>query len=197
MNFLNLVKKARTIRRYTQEKIPFEILKYLLEVASFSPSAKNLQLTRSILIHSDEYCRKVDECITLSGSNFERRKDEPRMHPTAYIILCSTPNVPFFQGMDIGIIAQNIQLAACEKNIGTCMIGVFNKSKLNKIIGSLLEETNLEAYLVLAFGYPDEEVHIMSNKNENKSGSEKTYWRDEKNHYVIKNSQDENTLAIL
>lgn len=192
MDFATLVKKARTHRCFKNEKIALEDVKSFVEIASQCPSARNTQGTRYVIVHSEEKCRELDKCINLRGLNYEKRQEIPNMHPTAYIVLCATPNVPFFPTVDLGIIAQTIQLAAAEKNIATCIIGAFNKVKANKVLDTILEENNLEPYLILALGYPDEKVHLMPHDLE-----KAPYWREADEHYVQKNSPEFNTIALL
>ncbi len=191
MELKNLVSKARTYRRFTSEKISDEILNNFIEIASHCPSARNQQPTRYILVNTKENVQVVDEVINLSGLNYEARKEFSNMHPTAYIILCSQKDIGLFQTMDIGIIAQTIQLAAAEKNIGTCMIGAFNKVKLADSF-PIIEESNLDSYLILAFGYPDDTIEIVPTDS-TKTG----YWRENNIHYVQKNSASQNILAKL
>ncbi len=192
MNFTDLVSKARTTRRYTKKDISLEILSHFVNLASLTPSARNAQLARYIIVHTEENIEKMDKCINLSGLNYEKRLSEERMHPRGYIIICSEANLGFFATVDLGIIAQTMQIAAIEQGIGTCMVGAFNKVKLLTYFGELMEEARLEPYLVMAFGYPDEEVVIMPEDKE-----KPVYWRDEKKHYVQKNSPETNTLAII
>ncbi len=192
MKFTDLVKEARTVRRFTKEEISLETLSHFVELASTTPSARNSQLARYIVVHSEENVEKMDKCINLSGFNYEKRQEEARMHPRAYIIICSEPNIGFFPTIDLGIIAQTMQLAAAEKGIGTCMIGAFNKVKLLTSFGEIMEEAKLEPYLVMAFGYRDEKVVIVPEDKE-----KPVYWRDEEHHYVQKNSPETNTLAIV
>ncbi len=190
MEFKSLVKKARTYRRFTKEAISSEILHEFVEIASNCPSARNKQPTRYILVNSDEQNKKVDECISFSALNYEKRLEFPNMHATAYIILCSDKNIGIFPTMDLGIIAQTIQLAAAEKGIGTCMVGAFNKEKLAAVYPKI-ETMDYEPYLILAFGYPDDTIHIMP-----RDESKDPYWRENNEHYVQKNSADENILKF-
>ncbi len=192
MNFLDLVKKARTIRRYKKDDVSSEFLSSLIEIASITPSAKNEQPARYIIVQNKENCEKVNECIMLSGLNYEKRQELPRMHPNAYIIICSTPNLSFFPTIDLGVIAQSMQLAAAEQNVGTCMIGAFNKAKLVNSFSEIFDECKLEPYLIMAFGYPDEIVHIMPENPEKTA-----YWRDDENHYVPKNTAKTNTITKI
>ncbi len=189
MDLKDLVTKARTYRRFTSEKISNEILNEFVEIASHCPSARNQQPTRYILVNTEENIQLVDEAINLSGLNYEARKEFANMHPTAYIILCSQKSIGLFQTMDIGIIAQTIQLAAAEKNIGTCMIGAYNKVKVADSF-PIIEDSNLDSYLILAFGYPDDTIEIVP-ADPSKNG----YWRENNTHYVQKNSASQNILA--
>ena len=53
-----------------------------------------------------------------------------------------------------GIAAQTFCLAAHEKGIGTCIMGIFDEYKIADVIG--LPE-NQKVGVIIAAGYPDEE----------------------------------------
>ncbi|MDZ7776235.1 MAG: nitroreductase family protein [Bacteroidales bacterium] len=72
---------------------------------------------------------------------------------------------------DQGFSAQNILLAAASKDIGACVI----KSVKRDLLKSMLSlEDHYEILLVIALGYPAEQVKIEKVKN-----NDIRYWRDE------------------
>ncbi len=87
--------------------------------------------------------------------------------------------------MDEGIAAQSIFLGAREAGLGGCFIGSFKKDELIK---GLNIEDRYEIALVIALGYPKEEV-VVEELSEN---GDIKYWRDEEQvHHVPKRSLEE------
>ena len=89
------------------------------------------------------------------------------------------------QSVDEGISAQTICLGAVEQGLGCCIIASINRTKLTE---NLNIDHNFDIALVIALGYPKENVIIEDAKED---GSIK-YYRDNKgNHYVPKRSVNE------
>ncbi len=188
MNFKTLMTQARTYRRFKKESLSDEVIKEFIEIASLSPSARNGQILRYITVNTEEFNDKMNKSIFMATLDYEKRQEFPNMQPMAYIILCAPKELSFFQTLDIGIAAQSIQLAAAEKNIGACMIGMFNKDKVKETF-PILEEQKLEPYLVIALGFRDDSVKIVP-RDETKGN----YWREDDVHCVPKNTAEFNTL---
>jgi len=90
---------------------------------------------------------------------------------------------------DLGIATQNLLLGAMEKGIGGCRIGAFNPK-----LAELFEcDEHIEISLVLALGYPAEEVIIESCESDDGV----KYWRDADDiHHVPKRKLEDILLAV-
>lgn len=86
---------------------------------------------------------------------------------------------------DDGIAVQSMLLGAVEKDLGGCIIANIDRNKLREKL-NIIEQ--YEISLVLALGYPKEEVVI---ETINDSGDIK-YWRDKNQvHHVPKRTLDQ------
>ena len=61
MEFSEILKRRRSIRRFRQEEVPLETLKELVEAAALAPSAANAQCLRYVLVREKELLRAVLE----------------------------------------------------------------------------------------------------------------------------------------
>jgi nitroreductase len=65
MDYLEVIKSRRSIRKFKADPVPEEMVKALLEAASLAPSGTNLQPSRFIVIRSEEARSKLKECTPL------------------------------------------------------------------------------------------------------------------------------------
>lgn len=182
----DLLKKNRSYRRfYNDKKITRDQLKELIELARLTPSAANLQPLKYILISEEEMNRKVYETLNWAGYLTDWNGPIESERPTGYIIMLRDKSITQKQSVDEGISAQTICLGAVEQGLGCCIIASINRTKLTE---NLNIDHNFDIALVIALGYPKENVIIEDAKED---GSIK-YYRDNKgNHYVPKRSVNE------
>lgn len=182
----DLILKNRSYRRFYQERlIETSTLRELVDLARLSPSGRNIQALKYVLANTKEKNNKIYENIHWAGyyKDWDGPKDGEK--PSAYIVVVKDNSLGMSMTQDQGIAVQSILLGAVEKNLGGCIIANVDKK-------NLLETLNLderyEIVLVLALGYPKEEVVI---KEINQTGDFK-YWRDENEvHHVPKRTLDE------
>ena len=157
MEFSEILKQRRSIRRFRQEKIPLEILKDLVDAAALAPSAANAQPLRYVLIREKELLRAVLEQTAWGGHVKPRRNPEFGVTaPTAFLAVCTEiredgkPSV--YAEVDARAAIQSLLLRAVDLGLGGCWIGAFNRREVNHLLG-LKSRTVL--YLV-GLGYPAE-----------------------------------------
>jgi nitroreductase len=182
----DLLKKNRSYRRfYNDKKITRDQLKELIELARLTPSAANLQPLKYILVSEEEMNKKVYETLNWAGYLTDWNGPIESERPTGYIIMLRDKSITQKQSVDEGISAQTICLGAVEQGLGCCIIASINRTKLTE---NLNIDHNFDIALVIALGYPKENVIIEDAKED---GSIK-YYRDNKgNHYVPKRSVNE------
>ena len=180
MSISDILVKARSIRRFDNGRpIEYDSLVELIEGVRYTPSTSNLQALK-FYISNDKETNALIRANTawarlLEGYNGPS-DDE---NPTAYIVICLdtdiSDKVELFR-KDVGIAAQTINLLACEKGIGCCMIGSFGASRL---IEDLSLAPNLSPQLVLALGYPTECPSVIDANGDVK------YFRDENGDHFV------------
>jgi len=174
-----LVLKNRSYRRfYEDKKISMDTLKELVEIAHNTPSAANKQPLRYKLVNDETGNDKVFECLGWAG--YFKNWDGPLKgeRPTGYVIMITKAGAN--SSWDEGIAGQTMLLAATQMGMGGCFIGNVDREKLAKII-ELPQDMVIK--LVIAFGYPKEEVVL----EEISSDGDYKYYRDENQvHHVPK-----------
>ena len=184
-----LVLRSRSYRRFIEVKsIPKKTLRDLVDLARLSPSAANMQNLRYWLVESGPACDKVFPCLKWANYLKEWGGPQSGERPSAYIIVLAPHNITKFHYYDCGIACQTMMLGATDWGMGGCMIASMDREHLQRVL--CLPE-DMEVMLVLALGFPAEEVVVESIDREGNI----EYWRDEKDrHHVPKLDLD--TLVL-
>lgn len=180
-----LIKKNRSYRRFNSSvKIKPEKIEKWIELARFSPSARNLQPLKFAFSTDEEINKLIFPHLGWAGYLKDWSGPAENERPVAYLAILQDKSLAENVHCDHGIAAQSILLGAVEDGFGGCIIGTVNKSKVAKIFK--LPE-NLEILWIIALGKPSEKVVI-----ETANGNEIKYWRDtEDTHHVPKRPLNE------
>ena len=165
------IKTRRSIRRFKNQAIPHEVLKNIVETASYSPSWKHTQIVRYIAVEDTSLKAKIaEECTDMYKNNGEIMKDAPMLIAVTIIKnrsgyerdgSFSTPKGAGWQMYDAGIASMAFCLAAWEQGIGSVILGLFDEAKASSLL-QIPEERELAA--LIAIGYPDEEPNTPKRK---------------------------------
>ncbi|HEY9125115.1 MAG TPA: nitroreductase family protein [Bacteroidales bacterium] len=187
----SLVLKNRSYRRFKEDEIiSSDFLKELVSLASITPSGRNAQPLKYVLINTPETNLKVFN--TLSWAAYLKGKGAPNEgeRPSAYIVILLDKHISENPFCDHGIVAQTMLLGAVEKGYGGCMIMNIKKEELSNILN--LPE-HFEILMVIALGKPIEQVVLETMPQDGNF----QYWRDEQQvHHVPKRSVNELILKI-
>lgn len=176
-----LIKQNRSCRRYYEDyEIDKATLKDLVNLARLSASAANLQPLKYILSCSVEKNEQIFSCLAWAAYLNDWSGPEAGERPSAYIIILGDTNITKDFGCDHGIASQSILLAAREKGLAGCMIGMIKRTKLRNILNI---QEHFEILLVLAIGKPKEKITIETVEDDDNI----KYWRDnDRIHHVPK-----------
>ncbi|HBI81869.1 MAG TPA: nitroreductase [Bacteroidales bacterium] len=182
----DLVIRNRCYRRFDEsKKVDLELLKQLVELCRFCPSAKNLQPLKFVLINTPELCNLVFTNLAWAGYLEDWDGPAKGERPTAYILILEDKRLSTESEWDQGIVAQTIRLGAAENGLGSCIIAAVQRETLHN---SLNLPDFLNIALVIAIGVPVEQVVIDDTDD---SGSI-IYWRDTNRvHHVPKRKLDD------
>lgn len=155
MNILDAIESRRSIRRFTQQPIPGEILDKIIEVSRLYAPARNVQTIRFALMAKKENTDRVFSLLKWAGylPGFTITEQQ---RPTAYIVLCAEE--PAACQFDVGAASTNIMLAAREYGLQSCCLMSFQAQPLRQLLN--LPE-NLKPAMVIALGYPEQESRAV------------------------------------
>ena len=186
MDFLELVKKTRTYRRFDQSrKVDEAKLKKLVEYASFTPSPANKMPLKYILSTNSATNEKIFATLGWAGYLPDWQGPAEGEKPTAYLVMLRDNEIAKQSATDEGIQAEAIMLGATQMGLGGCIMANIKRNELRESLGI---SERFDIALVLALGYPTERVVIESVKED----GDIKYWHDEENkNHVPKRSAEE------
>ncbi len=159
-NFLELIQKRQSDRKYTDRPIETEKLERCLEAARLAPSASNSQPWTFVVVNEPELVEKVGKAARGPLSSFNMFASQA---PVIVVIVMEKPKVITEVGgrikkkeyplIDVGITAEHFCLQATEEGLGTCMLGWFDERKVKELL-HVPEEKNIS--LLITVGYTPE-----------------------------------------
>jgi len=183
--FAQLVKKARSIRRFAEsDPIPLAVLRDLVDTARLAPCGGNQQPLRYRIVAGDE-CAKIFPFIAWAAALKDWDGPAPGERPTGYVVILSSAERKNAPQTDMGIAAQTIQLAAAAQGYGACMLGAIKRPEIHAALG-LPDAWAVQ--LMVALGRPAETVVI----EDLAPGADTAYYRTADGiHHVPKRTLDE------
>jgi nitroreductase len=156
----DIIQKNRSYRRFCVDNpIERQTLLELVDLVRWVASARNLQPLRYIISWEARKNDLVFPCLTwpVFGGWVQPAPDE---RPTGYIILLGDTLIPTAIGIDTGIAAQSILMAAVERGLGGCILGSIEQEPLRS---ALYIPERYRILVVIALGKPAETVTIEEN----------------------------------
>ena len=162
---IDAIEARRSIRAYKDTPVEHEKLQLLAECGVNAPSAMNKQEWELRIVDSKEW---IDGCTAVYLKAIEGTdKAKYMLTPTFKNIFRNAPAVIFvaapdglFSGVNLGMLGQNIMLAATELGLGTCCLGsvqmIFAEPVIAEYLSSLEFSEGYKLCYALAVGYPDE-----------------------------------------
>lgn len=169
MNVYNAILSRRSIRRFQQKQISMDLLKKLVNAARLAPSAANLQPLEFYIVNDRKLCEKVFNTLSWAGYIKPKWTPNNEERPVAYIVILVKDNTNKWYLRDVSFAAENIILAAEEKEIGSCILCNIERENLRDIL-KIPKEVLLDS--IIALGYKSEKSVVEDYK-----GSVE-YWRD-------------------
>ena len=154
MNFISLITKRRSIRRYKNREIEPEKIEILAEAALRAPSSRGLNHWEFIFVGDKALLHEISRSKP-HGASFLR-------NAALGIVVCADDAKSDVWVEDASIAAIFIHLAAVSLGLGSCWIQIRkrmhdqNKSAETHIAEVLGIPSNLRVASIIAIGYPDE-----------------------------------------
>ena len=150
MEFYEVIKTRRSIRKFEQTQIPDEMLKKLVDTARYAPAAANVQPLKYAIVRG-ERAKEIFPLTRWAALLGERGAPKNHEAPVAYVFVMTDTKNSYNKEADASLAIENIVLAAWYEGIGSCILGSIDKPKISKIID--LPE-GYEINYAVALGYP-------------------------------------------
>jgi nitroreductase len=148
---MNIIRRRRSIRQYTDQKVSDEIIKKLLEAAMCAPSAVNQQPWQFIVVTEKDLLKKMS-ATHVNADMVERA--------ATAILVCGDLSRETHKGywmIDCAAATENILLEVTEQNLGAVWVGIYPRESRVKYLRELFDlPENIIPFAVVAIGYPAE-----------------------------------------
>lgn len=148
MDFYEVIRNRRSIRKYQDKPVEEDKLQRILEAARLAPSAANRQPWRFVVIRTEKVKKEFEKAY-----NREWFWQAPLV-----ICACGLKNEAWrrsdgksYLDVDVAIAMDHLILAATAEGLGTCWIGAFNPSEVRRILNL---SDDLEPIALTPLGYP-------------------------------------------
>ena len=154
MDCVEEILNRRSIRRFTNDHVPDEVINTILEAGRLAPTATNQQPWHFVIVRN----KQEKEAFSYSGFN-------TFAHNADFIILGlykkSEVIIEKFSLMDVTIALQNMVITATVQGVGSCWMGAFDEKKLR---GALNLPDDCIIVGAVAFGVINEKPKQPSKK---------------------------------
>jgi nitroreductase len=143
MDLIDLIKKRRSVREFSDKPISRDSLEKIVDAARFAATARNVQPWEFVVVTEKESLKKIAE-ISEHGKFI--------INAAASILVFSQDTKYFLE--DCSAATQNAMLAAAALGIGSCWVAGDKKSyagEFNLLFGVPI---NCKLVSIVALGYP-------------------------------------------
>jgi nitroreductase len=137
MDFMDVVRKRVSIRKYKTDPVPEDVINQVLEAARLAPSGGNAQPCHFIIVKDPARKKMLDI-------------SDWALQAPVVIVGCTEASGP----TDIAIAFEHLVLAAASFGLGTCWIGRWGAD--DEIREALGIPANIRVLAVTPLGYPAE-----------------------------------------
>ena len=172
MELINLMKKRRSIRKYSGEKIDEDKIEKILQAGFLAPRSRGAFSWEAVVVRNKEVLRKMVNCRVGTGKMLE--------DADCAIVMLGNPQISDVWTEDSVIALSNMHLMASSLGVGSCWIQGRNRDAENgmtteEYLREILEfpkEYKLEAILSLGMpgeskgehepvSFPAENIHVI------------------------------------
>jgi len=149
MEFYEVIRTRRSVRRFLKKPLADEVLGRILEAARIAPSGGDRQPWRFVVVRDKQKKEKIARACY--GQDFVAQA------PVVLVccsIKCSSGYEPWHDEagrLDAVIAIDHLILAARNEGIGTCWVGAVHDKQLKKIVNV---GENVDVVMVVPLGYP-------------------------------------------
>ena len=162
---IDAIMARRSIRQYKNTPVPRELLQKIAECGVNAPNAMNKQEWEVRIVDDENYLNEVTELMKVDMPFFVK-SDEPGFrngfrNATAIIAVACPDDEMGMTLLNVGLMGENMCLAAQELGLGTCVMGgpsafLNTNEKAKPYLDKLGFSEGYKLRYMLGVGYPNE-----------------------------------------
>ena len=150
MDIYEAILTRKSVRAFTSQAIPEDVLKRVLEAGRHAPSANNFQEWRFVVVRDAQSREKL--------SRIACRQSFVATAPVVlaccaeggdHLMTCGQLSYP----IDVALAVDHITLCAAAEGLGSCWIGAFYEDEVKQILGI---PASIRVVALLPLGYPSD-----------------------------------------
>ncbi len=156
-SIMTILKERRSIRNYTDQAVPEDVLAAILESVQWTPSWANTQCWEIVVVKALDVKKQIQQAVPASNPAFKSIVNAPvvlalcaKKGTSGYYKDVITTKFGDWFMFDLGLAAQSICLAAHDKGLGTLIVGLYEHDKVN---AALKLPENVENVALIPLGY--------------------------------------------
>ncbi len=168
MQFIELIERRSSVRKFRDKRVPEEALARVLEAARLAPSWANKQCWHFVVVRDPE---RIEQLAKAAGTVNRWLKNAPLL-----VVACGDPSrsgsrdhKPYYL-VDVAIAMEHLVLAATEEGLGTCWIGYFDEPSLKSQLGI---PASIEVVALTPLGHPAEREGLREKVTKALAGSKR------------------------
>lgn len=162
MDVLKAIHSRRAVRQFTDEPVPEDVIRQILESGGRAQSSKNTQPWQFIVVRDRETLKALSQTGDFAG----------HIAGAAFAVGLVGLKESHWNSFDLGQAAAYLQLAAHELGVGSCIAAIYTPDKAKELLG-IPQDTNF--YCMISFGYPSPQ-HQPAKMGGRKAIDESTRW---------------------
>jgi nitroreductase len=172
---LETIYQRRSIRKYKNESVSRDLIEQVIDAGRMAPSAINMQewkfyvLTNKarILAISGEIAKVAERFFHMSHGVDISQVEDFIFHGAPVVIFLTAPRDNEWAGLDTGLCAGNMMLAARSLGLDTCPVGLAKFVEQTEGFSKLNIPKEETVMLAVILGYGDEHVEAHERKRDN------------------------------
>lgn len=169
MKCMDIILSRQSVRSFSPEPVPEEIIDQILEAGRWAPSTQNRQPWRFVVITDREIIRKLPTHSGFIGLVNHFIKDAGFV-----IVACADPkqdlvlNDQAYYLVDTAIAMQQMVMTAWSMGIGTCWLGAFSEANVKAFLDI---PNSIRVIAICPFGYPKDKKTLYAKAVSSFAGS--------------------------
>jgi nitroreductase len=160
---LSIIKKRRSVRKYLNRDVPWEVIERILEASKYAPSAGNYQPWEYIIVKNNDVKKDiVQACFNQAWM----------LNAPVLIVACTNIRLAaavygergskLYGIQAVSASIENMLLTAQSMGLATCWVGAFSEVMVARLLSC---PEYIRPCAIIALGYPEEEPKVPSRQS--------------------------------